>query len=86
MDHIETLYSNSRTIERFYRHHRRLRQLVGSVAEANSSLEEFMVRAEASDREMIYHHLLNMRFRIESARAIQGKIQDDGKKGPAGPG
>jgi hypothetical protein len=71
VDHIETIYSNSRTIERFYRHHRRLRQLVGSVANGDSSMEDFMVRAEASDREMIYHHLLNMRFRIESARDFQ---------------
>jgi hypothetical protein len=85
VDHIETLYSNSRTIERFYRHHRRLRQLVGSVADGDSTMEDFMVRAEASDREMIYHHLLNMRFRIESARGIQSMAFEEDREDPDEP-
>jgi hypothetical protein len=65
IDHVETMYSYSRSINRFLRHEHLIDSFVGEHPDVPGDIRSYLAEIRKSDVNLIYHNLLSMRNRLK---------------------
>lgn len=68
IDHIETMYSYSRSINRFVRHETLIDSFVGEHPEVSENFKAYLTEIRKSDANLVYTNLRSLRERMRAYR------------------
>jgi len=75
IDHIETMYSYSRSINRFVRHETLIDSFVGEHPEVSEDLKSYLAEIRKSDANLVCTHLRSLRERMRAYRRFMNYPQ-----------
>jgi hypothetical protein len=79
IDHVETMYSYSRSINRFVRHEMLIDSFVGRHPEVSDSFRAYLSEIRKSDANLIYVNLRSLRDRMR----VYARFMNDRSEAPA---
>jgi hypothetical protein len=75
IDHIETMYSYSRSINRFVRHETLIDSFVGDHPEVSENLKAYLAEIRKSDANLVFTNLRSLRERMRAYRRFMNYPQ-----------
>lgn len=75
IDHVETMYSYSRSINRFVRHETLIDSFVGEHPEVSENLKAYLGEIRKSDANLVYTNLRSLRERMRAYRRFMNYPQ-----------